>query len=1054
MMTTLGGSMIRASLIGRMRSAGVFLRGTVFTVLVTFGSVLVSPTVLGAKAELQRQERMRPAELTEDQRIAQALTEVQELLSAFKQDMDEAAATARQGRKLGDQITIATAPRSFFDDDKTKQRLDQLKALRQQLLAMHDGALERFDEIERHIKEKNLPPVILERHEQAVRQYQQEMARLMGNLAAVESAESEVERQRAIEAAFEHMQGKRQKRSHQFTDPDALPFGPRKSEVREPLTTKEELQALVIEPVMLASAGGDDELLLAAMAPNPQPSPADLAETEDVRLTAAIRQLAAELDHHPVKIYNWVYNNIEFIPSYGSIQGADMTLQARRGNAFDTSSLLIALLRASGIPARYAYGTVRAPADKVMNWVGGVTVPEAAMNLMGQGGIPNKGLAQGGEIKWIQFEHVWVEAWVDMVPSRGAVQREGDSWVALDASFKQYQYTEGLELDEAVSLDMAELSQRVESAMYANDVEGWFQNRDPGLVDSYIKGYQGQLEAYVKARDVQKAGDVFGTKTIIPRTSATFSSSLPYEHVSTTAGFASLPSNMRWKFKYELRDEWGGVVFTVVDSLPRLAGKKLALSFRAASQADADLVASYLPAPHADGSPIELSELPRSLPGYLIKLIPQWTVDGVVQTSSSTSFAMGSELKRETGLWSPRDGWMTREKVVTVGVYQAIGLDLQGITSSLVDRLYGELEATEARLDEPAPTGLGSHSVVGDMMQAAVYSYFAMNDLTNQLAASAGEGVVNRMPSFGAFETALTPQYWFGVPRQVSMSGLIMDIDQSSVQLVAKNNSSEQAVKIAQVVGARASANEHAVPESMFGDEGDSSGKGISAVRALSLAAAQGQRIYRLTAANADQLRNVNIDAGARIEISNALARGLEVSVHAAPISHYGWSGSGYIIVDPNTGAGAYKISGGYNGGFLESAIAALDSMIQYLDQFETKYLDALGKFGKAVKKAINKIKRFLQNIKALFEIVQECNPGFALLGVILYLISIWVVVKITMALMTAVTVVSAACGPYAGACAFAANVFLVWTAVDALNATLEGIADYIVEGCRSMPFQ
>ena len=30
-----------------------------------------------------------------------------------------------------------------------------------------------------------------------------------------------------------------------------------------------------------------------------------------------------------------------------------------------------------------------------------------------------------------------------------------------------------------------------------------------------------------------------------------------------------------------------------------------------------------------------------------------------------------------------------------------------------------------------------------------------------------------------------------------------------------------------------------------------------------------------------------------------------------------GWSGAGYIILDPDTGAGAYKISGGANGSFL-----------------------------------------------------------------------------------------------------------------------------------------
>jgi transglutaminase-like putative cysteine protease len=80
------------------------------------------------------------------------------------------------------------------------------------------------------------------------------------------------------------------------------------------------------------------------------PVAGDLAQTEDVQITPAIQALADSLGKNPVKIYNWVRNNIEFLPTYGSIQGADMTLSTRRGNAFYTASLLIGLLRASNIP--------------------------------------------------------------------------------------------------------------------------------------------------------------------------------------------------------------------------------------------------------------------------------------------------------------------------------------------------------------------------------------------------------------------------------------------------------------------------------------------------------------------------------------------------------------------------------------------------------------------------------------------------------------------------------------------------------------------------------
>src|SRR5206468_6428850 len=177
------------------------------------------------------------------------------------------------------------------------------------------------------------------------------------------------------------------------------------------------------DPVRVALVGSIDGIGLPDGTLPLIPTPADTAPTEDVQITQAIRDLAISLGNKPVPIYNWVRNNIQFVPSYGSIQGSDMTLQTKRGNAFDTASLLIALLRAANVPARYVYGTIEVPADKAMNWVGGVHVPQAAMNLMGQGGIPNIGVAQGGQVKSIRMEHVWVEAFVDYVPSRGAVNR-------------------------------------------------------------------------------------------------------------------------------------------------------------------------------------------------------------------------------------------------------------------------------------------------------------------------------------------------------------------------------------------------------------------------------------------------------------------------------------------------------------------------------------------------------------------------------------------------------------------------------------------------------
>ena len=99
----------------------------------------------------------------------------------------------------------------------------------------------------------------------------------------------------------------------------------------------------------------------------------DLGETDEVvwslpeepDLLAKASQLAT-----PVAIYEFVRNEIDFEPTYGSIKGAVGTLAAASGNAFDQASLLIALLRVSGIPARYQVGDILLTPSQASNWVG------------------------------------------------------------------------------------------------------------------------------------------------------------------------------------------------------------------------------------------------------------------------------------------------------------------------------------------------------------------------------------------------------------------------------------------------------------------------------------------------------------------------------------------------------------------------------------------------------------------------------------------------------------------------------------------------------------
>jgi hypothetical protein len=149
--------------------------------------------------------------------------------------------------------------------------------------------------------------------------------------------------------------------------------------------------------------------------------------------------------------------------------------------------------------------------------------------------------------------------------------------------------------------------------------------------------------------------------------------------------------------------------------------------------------------------------------------------------------------------------------------------------------------------------------------------------------------------------------------------------------------------------GQYSSAMEHAVPEEFWIDRTkckytDADGKvqnptlqacaeGISAVKAIAIAQSQGQKIYTINKENRDTaLPKLTIGGAVGDEIRNAINAGKEVTFHENAINAFGWSGHGYIILDPETGVGAHLIDGGGSGGtLLFQSMLALFAIIEMI---------------------------------------------------------------------------------------------------------------------------
>ncbi len=872
-----------------LRRARLFLKATAVVVTVAFLGLTLQPLALAARLPSAVAPSVKTPPTSE------------EILSRTLENIE--AQLARLETKLNQRLDATT--------EKAK-----LKTMRQELHALDKQARTNFDAIERHLKDKKLPQVILDRHTEAVRTYRSEMAVLKSNLDSLEIAKDDTERKARAQKAKEHLKLKNTKRARPKFDPNDMPnksLQPNRKNTPKLKPSDFVRAGLTSNPTVKLAALGDftfDRLPGAS-------DPAYLVATTEVTLTPAIQVKAQELGHNPVKIYSWVRNNIEWLPTWGATQNADVTLGSQRGNAMDIASLLIALLRASGIPARYVHGTIEIPADKFMNWAGGFTSITAAADYASSGGIPVTTIVSGGKITKVQLEHIWVEAAIDFHPSRGAVNKSADSWIQLDPSHKQYEDLQGLDVISIAGIDPSALAQSFASSGTINQTEGWVQNLNPAVLQNAQTQAQTALQAYI-TNNLPNAtvGDVIGGRKIIATNASVLAALLPYHAVVVGARYGTIPSALQHTMTFAFgTDPLGEPVNPVTFPWPKLNNHKVTLSFKPATAADEQTLASLLPS----GPITDPSQLPSSIPSYLIDVVPEIAVDGQV-VGQGNAMRLGEILNFYYGIERVNgQGSHAYTYQVVAGSYLSVAVAGGSVSPTMLDNISTKLTATHSKLasgDTALISMLNREDILGDMFHAGTLGYFGQY-LALSHVASQPQKARHELPSaYGTLGYEPNVQTLFGFPRAITPGGIAVNVRHAWV-IQALDGDAAKRPQLSLQTGMLSSALEHAVPEQLFSTPANLA-QGVSAVKALQIASQQGQRIYHITQANQGSiLSNLHLDGLAMSEISQALATGKEVITHTDRISVPGWTGEGYILFDPVTGDGAYKIAGGGNGGWL-----------------------------------------------------------------------------------------------------------------------------------------
>lgn len=292
----------------------------------------------------------------------------------------------------------------------------------------------------------------------------------------------------------------------------------------------------------------------------------------------SVEELARALKNDVDLIYNFVHDNIEFIPTYGSQKGALGTLIDGFGNAFDQAELMIALLREGSHTCSFQFGELQLTEAQAAAWLGNDPGSIwAASNLLGNCGVPNE-LSWTGSQWVLRVSHCWVKVLIS------------GTYYHFDPAMKAYTKVSGMDLAAAIGYDREEfMADATEGATITSDyVDG--MNR--ANLRNNLATLAGNLVDYIKENEpTATLDDILGGRTINKATAPQRQTALPYLRPATTpVTWTDIPNN--YKATLSVLYDTIDVSFYSCD----IHGKRLTLFFNSSHEAelrlDGDLIAT------------------------------------------------------------------------------------------------------------------------------------------------------------------------------------------------------------------------------------------------------------------------------------------------------------------------------------------------------------------------------------------------------------------------------------------------------------------------------
>lgn len=637
------------------------------------------------------------------------------------------------------------------------------------------------------------------------------------------------------------------------------------------------------------------------------PTAPDLAATADVILSADVTALATQLDKNPSKLFAWVYDNVQMVPTWGATQTASQVIQSRRANAHDAATALIGLLRASGVPSRYVTGTIEIPIGVAQNWLGGVDA-NGVTRLLTQGGIRHVAVLSAGVVQAIQMEHVWVEAWVDFIPARGGLPARvggGDTWIPLDAAFKRGAVIAAPSLTQQINYSSVSLSQRLAAATL-NSSTRQIVGVTSAMLLTDAAAHKAKLDTAIAASAAGATGartaDLFTRSESSAYTLGFLAGTLQYKVNVILDRSPAIAEPQRWSFRLALYGSptdqaQGRIAATWAGSVAEATAKQLAISFTADAAGTTQLAQAA-------------TALTQQIPAYLINGASHLRIDGVSQGATAIGL-MGTQHAASAELYDPRqDAWLPLNAWnLAAGETSSVVVDSGAVTTASLADVRDRTQALKTALAANDVGSLSNSSTAASLLATTAQLYRAQALQEANALRLANSAVGGALPAVTLTRSLARIETASGAIRSFTTERIALNTLYAGEEIVTRTNSPAADARLQHALAGRISIRTAQLLEGLWGNtaQGD---KAASTARAFRAGLDLGQPLQAIAADNtAATLAAVapTTTPGAlsdtdKATISDATRIGQLGVIHPQPVTLGAWVGSGFALSDADSG--------------------------------------------------------------------------------------------------------------------------------------------------------